>query len=90
MDRRHLVPDHDVVDRPVVAVVEPRLGEVLEEEAQQRVALLRLEVDDDVGVAGVDEQRRAAGHGMADDDRMDDPPNSAITPWAAHRRSADA
>src|SRR5690348_6216031 len=67
-----VVPERDVAGPPAPADGELGLGDVLEEEAQDRVALLRREVEDASREARVDVDALPAGDGVGADDRVDD------------------
>jgi hypothetical protein len=60
---------------------------MLEQEAQQRVALGPAQADDLRGVAAIDEQRLAAAVGMRDHQRMDGGLGATTSPLPVNSRS---
>ena len=72
VNRRALVPDDEIVLRPVVAQMEARLRCMAEEIVEQRIALGGLEPDESHRVRRIDEERPPPRLGMGDHDRMFD------------------
>ena len=86
--RAAVVPDDDVADAPLVAVLGVRLDHALGELVDDRVALGWLQALDAQDLARIEVQRLAPGLGMRADDRMQDRLPVAIRLVQQRRRLA--